>query len=402
MSNIIDFRKTFPDRQFNGSRLKIARLWRNVSINEMADKIGVQRQTISMYEKGKVKNPDILTIQKISKCLDFPVKFFVEDFNVKVDKTTTYFRSLLTTNKKYIEEQESKVEFISIIYEFLKEYLDFTPLDLPVIPIGCEPEEAAVILRSHWDLGGKPIDNLVYTAELHGLVVTDFETNTGEVDAYSHRISSDELQTYLIGYSKNKNTAARIHFDLAHELGHILLHDWNEDLNEIAKEDFKELENQANDFAASFLLPEDEFRADIGNYANKLPFYIELKRRWKVSVAAMVRRSYKLGLINNDEYQRMMRSMQKQGIRKIEPLDDILVTAKPSLLKQSVGILLNQNVFTPNEFIDELSSEYGLTLYAADIEELLGLTKDTLKSSSALPQINPMLKREQDHCGKSI
>lgn len=393
MNNIVDFRRSYPDRQFNGERLRIARLWRDISTNEMADKIGVKRQTISMYENGKLKNPDIITIQKISECLQFPLKFFIEDFNVDMEKTTTYFRSLLTTNKRYIGEQESKVEFISVIYEFLKEYLDFEPLDLPHIPEDCTPEEAATILRKHWKLGEKPIDNLVYIVESHGLVVTDFDTNTGDVDAYSHKISCDGTETYLIGYSKNKNAAARIHFDLAHELGHILLHDWNEDLSDISKEAFKELENQANDFAASFLMPENEFKADIGNYANKLPYYVELKKRWKVSIAAMIRRSYSLGLIGNDEYQRMMRNMQKQGIRKVEPLDDILVTARPSLLKQAVGILLNQNVFTPREFMDELSSEYGLTLNAEDLEKLLGLSKGTLMGNLTLPQMKVILKK---------
>ena len=209
MNNIVDFRRTYPDRQFNGERLKIARLWRDISANEMADKIGVKRQTISMYENGKLKNPDIGTIQKISECLNFPFKFFVEDFNVELEETTTYFRSLLTTSKKYIEEQESKVTFISIVYEFLKEYLDFEPLDLPQIPQGCTPEEAATLLRKHWKLGNKPIDNLIYLVESHGLVVTDFETNTGDVDAYSHKISSSNTETYLIGFSKNKNAAAR-------------------------------------------------------------------------------------------------------------------------------------------------------------------------------------------------
>lgn len=253
--------------------------------------------------------------------------------------------------------------------------------------------EKAENVRKHWKLGEKPIDNLVYIVESHGLVVTDFDTNTGDVDAYSHKISCDGTETYLIGYSKNKNAAARIHFDLAHELGHILLHDWNEDLSDISKEEFKELENQANDFAASFLMPENEFKADIGNYANKLPYYVELKKRWKVSIAAMIRRSYSLGLIGNDEYQRMMRNMQKQGIRKVEPLDDILVTARPSLLKQAVGILLNQNVFTPREFMDELSSEYGLTLNAEDLEKLLGLSKGTLMGNLTLPQMKVILKK---------
>ena len=382
MNNIVDFGKTYPDRQFNGERLKIARLWRDISANEMADKIGVKRQTISMYENGKLKNPDIGTIQKISECLNFPFKFFVEDFNVELEETTTYFRSLLTTSKRYIEEQESKVTFISIVYEFLKEYLDFEPLDLPQIPQGCTPEEAATLLREHWKLGNKPIDNLIYLVESHGLVVTDFETNTGDVDAYSHKISSSNTETYLIGFSKNKNAAARIHFDLAH---------WNEGLSEV-KAEFKELENQANDFAAAFLMPEDEFRADIGNYANKLPYYVELKKRWKVSIAAMIRRSYSLGLIGNDEYQKMMRNMQKQGIRKVEPLDDTLVTAKPSLLKQAVGILLSQGVFTPMELLDELSSEYGLTLNADDLENLIGLNRGTLRENGNPPQMKVNLK----------
>lgn len=108
MNNIVDFRRTYPDRQFNGERLKIARLWRDISANEMADKIGVKRQTISMYENGKLKNPDIGTIQKISECLNFPFKFFVEDFNVELEKTTTYFRSLLTTSKNILRSKRAR------------------------------------------------------------------------------------------------------------------------------------------------------------------------------------------------------------------------------------------------------------------------------------------------------
>jgi Predicted Zn peptidase len=396
MSNIVEFNRSMPDRQFNGERLRIARLWRDISANDLADNIGVKRQTISMYENGKLVNPDIATIQNISQALNFPLKFFVEDFAVKMEKSTTYFRSLLTTNKKYRSEQESKVDCISVIYAMLNEYLDFEPLDLPDVPENAKPEEAAYILRKYWELGNKPIENLSYVAESHGIVVTDFETSSGDVDAFSHKINGGNASTYLIGYSKNKNTAARVHFDIAHELGHILLHDWNENIEEMSREDFKELEIQANDFAAAFLLPEDEFVADVGNYASKLQYYVELKRRWKVSIAAMIRRSYKLGLITSEEYQRMMRNMQKQGIRKVEPLDDILITAKPSLLKQAVNLLLSQKVFTANEFLDEISSEYGLTLFSRDIEKLLGLDKDTLKVVNTVPELKVVLKSNKN------
>ncbi len=84
-------------------------------------------------------------------------------------------------------------------------------------------EDAAMVLREYWGLGRKPIDNLVYIAESQGLVVFDFNSSTSDVDAFSHKIQIGNRRTFLIGYSRNKNVASRIHFDIAHELGHILL-----------------------------------------------------------------------------------------------------------------------------------------------------------------------------------
>lgn len=41
---------------------------------------------------------------------------------------------------------------------------------------------------------------MIYLVASHGLVVTDFETNTGDVDAYSHKILSSNTEIYLIGF----------------------------------------------------------------------------------------------------------------------------------------------------------------------------------------------------------
>lgn len=379
MGKIVSFNPTMGGKYFNGERLKIARMWRNLSATQLADLTGFSRQTISMLENGKLMNPEFATVQKLSEKLEFPITFFLEETKINLNESTTYFRSLLTTNKKYRVEQEEKIKFIAIVYNMLSEYLEFEKVNLPQIPTNATPQEAANILREYWGLGNRPIENIVYLAESNGLIVTDFETATGDVDAFSHKITSDDMETYLIGYSKNKRTAARIHFDVAHEIGHILLHNWREDLECIDKEEFKEIELQAHAFASAFLLPEDEFRKDVSPYATNLAYYTELKKTWKVSIAAMIRRAKDLDIITADDYSRLMRNMQKQGIRKIEPLDDELVTAEPSLLRQAVKILFDQKVFTPNEFLEELSREYGLTLYPKDIETLLGLKKGTFE-----------------------
>lgn len=395
MGKIVSFNPTMGGKYFNGERLKIARMWRNLSATQLADLTGFSRQTISMLENGKLMNPEFATVQKLSEKLEFPITFFLEETKINFNESTTYFRSLLTTNKKYRVEQEEKIKFIAIVYNMLSEYLEFEKVNLPQIPTNVTPQEAANILREYWGLGNRPIENIVYLAESNGLIVTDFETATGDVDAFSHKITSDDMETYLIGYSKNKRTAARIHFDVAHEIGHILLHNWREDLECIDKEEFKEIELQAHAFASAFLLPEDEFRKDVSPYATNLAYYTELKKTWKVSIAAMIRRAKDLDIITADDYSRLMRNMQKQGIRKTEPLDDELVTAEPSLLRQAIKILFDQKVFTPNEFLEELSREYGLTLYPKDIETLLGLKKGTFEEKEN-PKIVINVKSKKD------
>lgn len=395
MGKIVSFNPTMGGKYFNGERLKIARMWRNLSATQLADLTGFSRQTISMLENGKLMNPEFATVQKLSEKLEFPITFFLEEIKINFNESTTYFRSLLTTNKKYRVEQEEKIKFIAIVYNMLSEYLEFEKVNLPQIPTNATPQEAANILRKYWGLGNRPIENIVYLAESNGLIVTDFETATGDVDAFSHKITSNDMETYLIGYSKNKRTAARIHFDVAHEIGHILLHNWREDLECIDKEEFKEIELQAHSFASAFLLPEDEFRKDVSPYATNLAYYTELKKTWKVSIAAMIRRAKDLDIITADDYSRLMRNMQKQGIRKTEPLDDELVTAEPSLLRQAIKILFDQKVFTPNEFLEELSREYGLTLYPKDIETLLGLKKGTFEEKENLKMVINVKPRKE-------
>ena len=92
----------------------------------------------------------------------------------------------------------------------------------------------------------------------------------------------------------------------------------------------------------------------------------------------MIRRSEKLGIISKEQYQTLIRIMQRRGQRKEEPLDDVLLTASPSLLKTSILMLLQEQVFTPKEFMEELSDTYDLSINAKEIEYLFDLPEGTL------------------------
>ena len=368
--------------EFNGDRLKKARIYRGLTVAELAEKVSQQRQTLSMYEIGK-SQPANPIAEALAEALDFPKQFFYEKPEA-ISNGTVYFRSLLTSSKKYRSEQMIKMEFLCRVYSFLQEYIDFPKCDIPTFPSDISPKDAALLLRKSWGLGNQPLDNLVALVEDHGILVTTFSTSTDDVDAFSKPVIIDGETRFLIAYSSNKTSAARIHFDIAHELGHICLHEWSDDIEELSKEEFKQREIQAHEFAAAFLLPEDTFSIDAESNPTSLVHYKQLKKKWRVSIAAMIRRAKELHIISPEEYVTMVCHMQKRGQRKEEPLDNILITSSPALLKTSVMMLLQEKVFTPREFMSELSCEYGLTINPVEIEYLLDLPTGTLTPSKLI------------------
>ena len=381
---------------FNGERLKKARIYRGMTVAELAEKVDCQRQTLSMYEIAKSQPADRKTVEKIAHVLDFPTAFFYE-YTKPCVSGTVYFRSLLTTNKKYRNEQVIKMDFLSQVYALLQDYVEFPQFEPLNLPQNTSPEDAAVALRNAWRLGTGPIDNLISVVEQHGILVTSFSTSTNDVDAFSEYVETDGSSTFLIAYSNNKTSASRIHFDVAHELGHICLHDWGEDIEELSKEEFKLRERQANEFAAAFLLPKEAFFQDASSGPATIQHYKKLKSKWKVSIAAMIRRAKNLEVITSDEYQMMIRIMQRRGQRKEEPLDDVLMTASPGLLKTAVIMLLQEDVFTKKDFMEELSVSYGLSIRAEEVEYLLDLPSGTLALPRILDFTSLQLRKKADY-----
>ena len=109
----------------------------------------------------------------------------------------------------------------------------------------------------------------------------------------------------------------------------------------------------------------------------------------------MIRRAEKLAVISKEDYQSLIRIMQRRGQRKEEPLDDVLITASPALQKASVMMLLQENVFTAKEFMDELSVEYGLSIDSTEVEYLLDLPAGTLSASKILDFPAIQIKRNK-------
>lgn len=385
-------------KNFNGQRLRQARLYNGLSINDLAEIIGVTKQAISQYETQNV-TPEFEKMRILTEKLKFPSSYFFQKDIYDVNTKTTYFRALLSANKNARLQQQVKLKHLAIIYQVLNKYLEFPILNIPKFKYDdkLDFEQIALDLRNYWAIGEKPIDNISHLLEKNGIIVASYPVNQNNIDAYSQKIKVEGNDRYIIVLSNDKNLAARSNFDAAHELGHILLHDWNIDIEELPREDFKQQEREANYFAAAFLLPKNAFLRDVSLYPRDLKYYIELKKKWKVSISAMLIRANRLGVLTDNQYQYLMKQMVINNWRKREPLDNVLIKQEPILLNKSIEILMQNNIFNPQEFMDELA-ENQLSMKPEEVEMLLNLDKGTLSIEQEQDSIASIIKiKDKQH-----
>lgn len=361
---------------FNKEMLKDARIYRGMSIKDLAEKTNISRQTISQYENGDILQPNLENLFKISGVLNFSINYF---FNTKKDLNNynTYFRALLSSNKKQRQIQELKVEKTFLVYRYLKQFLDFPKLEI----IQKEPknendiEKIALELRNYWGLGLEPIKNMINLLEKKGIIITSFNTNNSDIDAFSKKFKIDNEEYYCMVLGNDKKSAVRRQFCAAHELGHIIMHDWNENLEDISNEEFRKREKEANYFAAAFLMPKETFLKDL-IYEKNLNFYVELKKKWRVSISAMIMRAYNLKVLNENQYQYLIKKISYNGWRNEEPLDDIIQKEEPKLFKRSIDLLVDNSIISKSEIVNNLREETGLD--REEIENLISVPDDTL------------------------
>ncbi len=375
--------------KFNGERLKTARLYRGLTLAELGKNINISKQLLSLYENGH-NSPDFAKVKDMSKELYFPIDYFYQQDKLKDISESTYFRSLTTTSKKSRISQIIKAQHIATIYDILYRYIQFPGSNIPEFEFegsnnsydsnnimdANRIEDISLELRRLWGLESQPIENLQYEMEKNGVVITGFNAGDERIDAFSQRTNINKDVVFIVVLSIGQKPEGRINFDMAHELGHILLHPWTEDLETLSNDEFRARESQANIFASSFLLPRDSFREDIKLYPTDLDYYLYLKKKWKCSAQAMIYRTHQLGIISSNQYQYLMKQVSQRGWRKKEP-GDIPYLLNENIFQGSIDILIENEIMTAKEFIEELSVN-SISLYRDEVENLLNLRKGTL------------------------
>lgn len=298
---------------FNPGRLTIARELRGLTKRALAELVSVTPQAITQYEDG-VNAPTEDNARRIAQSLGIAVGFLYGDEVERIPANAFSFRSRRAMTKS-VERKTKTAGDVSaalISAAFSKRFR----LPVPDVPdySGADPANAADLLRQHWGLGAGPISNMVHLLEAYGIEVYGFNADSRHVDAVSFWRDNTPfvLMNHANGIGEPARSGERARFDLAHELGHLVLH------RSVTELDSREVESEASRFAAAFLLPAAQFRLECPLFPT-LDELLALKCRWKVSVQAMIFRSRELGLLSDWQYQCRFRELATRWGRTSEP-----------------------------------------------------------------------------------
>lgn len=340
--------------RLNPKMIALARESRGLSQLELAEKLTLSPSHISRIEQDFTEVGEH-HLKALSSVLDYPEEFFYQE-----GETLPPALALRKRNKvsqKVLLPVEAQVNIYRLSVEKLLKVIGQPEINLPVLDIEKlgSPAEAARKLRKLWKIEKGAINNLTQVLEDNGLFLINFDFNTERVDGMS--ILADGK--FPVVFSNKRSLGDRQRFTLAYELGHLVMHlQTNPSFT-------RDISHEANEFAAEFLMPEKDIKGDFKDGVN-LNVLADLKRKWKLSMQALLYRANDIGVITDNQKRYLINQFNSMNIRRREPAELDIQRENPMKLRDMITNYKNKqklNVkqlalfFNSNE--DEFLSKYS-------------------------------------------
>jgi Zn-dependent peptidase ImmA (M78 family)/transcriptional regulator with XRE-family HTH domain len=327
----------------NGNRLRQARELLGWTQTDLAAKLGVKQPTIAQFEGG-LAQPSSQTLEAIAEETGFLLAFFERPDVIDFPMGSLLFRAHASVTAKQRMEAYRYAQLLFEIWTHFAEQVNELPIRLPRLRE--DPQLAARITRAELGFSpDKPIALLLNTIEKNGVVVLGIPVPFDKRDAFSLWAGTDSKKP-VVAVSSGR-PGDRLHWSVAHELGHLVLH-------HPIRGSIKDLDKEANQFAAEFLLPEEAMRQEIVPPVT-LASVGALKLKWKVAMQAIIRRAYELEIITERTYRYLFEQIGWRGWRTREPASLAVPVEKPRGLREMAELLYG----TPVNYY-KLSNDTGV------------------------------------------
>lgn len=341
----------------NPNMILLAREARGLTQTDLANKLQLHKANISRLENGDTPvNEKILVA--IAVATNFPLQFFMQPGgSVPVNLS---YRKRQQVPAKIIGTIDAQVNIIRRHIQFITSVLQ---QQLPALPVHevtekQSPARIALLLRKKWGITVPIIDNLCKLLEQQGIIICSFDFGTERVDSRT-MLTDDE---YPIIFLNSSLLADRQRFSLAFELGHLIMHTF------CVVPHHRDIKHEANLFAAEFLMPAKDMLKDCKQTIT-LPLLGELKRKWKMSMIAILYRADDLGLLTPNQKRYLLQQFNEQKIRRREPPQLDTPPDSPEMLRQLfTGFMSKAKLSVPQlctllaiEHTDYIKYYYGQT-----------------------------------------
>lgn len=254
-----------------GATIRLYRIKRELSQEDLGKLIGVAPTTISMYEKG-IRKPELQILKNLSEALAIPLAQLID---IEIPKNNIDIA--LRSQKLDHEEVEQVKDYISQL-KYSKREKQMARANRILAR-----KRAKEILQEL-----KITEPPVKISSIANYLEIDALKGDETIPIFKKTSAFIDLEDKILVY-KDSDPIVRKRFSVAHEIGHFVLsHTVKNDIFDIDSFDYREIE--ANMFAAEILMPFDWVKKDmqLRNMSIK-----DLAKKYWVSEEAMGWRLFK-------------------------------------------------------------------------------------------------------------
>jgi Zn-dependent peptidase ImmA (M78 family)/transcriptional regulator with XRE-family HTH domain len=301
-----------------GEVLVTARRARGYTQAQLAEAARVTQAALSRYEND-LREPEPEVLERLAQALGVTTRFLMSAGRVHggmgVDAHMRRRKTARATVWRHLEARLNMYRMhASVLFEEVSLRADQRVPTIDPMEIG--PADAARLVRMQWRMPIGPVRSLCRWLEAAGCLIIENDFGTPRVDGLSQWV--DDHPIIMIN---SRVPTDRKRLTLAHELGHLCLH---------SVEVSDDIEREANEFAAEFLMPVEVIRPQLRGL--KLGKLHDLKREWGVSMQALIERAHQAGLMTATARGNLYKALSARGWRTREPLSDHLPPEQPTLI----------------------------------------------------------------------
>lgn len=314
----------------------MAREARGLTQADLAQRLNSYKANISRLEHGDTMVDEAM-LMALSEAMHFPPQFFLQKGEIL--PVSLSYRKRKNVPAKLITPIEAQMNIIRRHVQLVLGAIQQQAGSLPVYEVTerQSPAQIANLVRKLWNMPTGPIDNLSRLLEDKGIIISSFDFGTDRVDSRSMLTDDNQPIIFL-----NRNLLGdRQRFSLAFELGHLIMHTF------CIVAHGRDINHEANHFAAEFLMPAKDILKDFKDGIT-LPLLGELKRKWKVSMIALLYRADDLGFLTPNQKRYLVQQFNDQKIRRREPPQLDVPKEPPLRIRQLITELMQRaklNVF---------------------------------------------------------